>query len=449
MHHHHHHHPKLLRLRVLKRTMSYLDVSETMELAKTIQKTKVPGEICQLGGPPFIQHFVSIARADPQHLPTLLALTFSGMATVHTPVTHAELVFEERIGTGVSANVFRGRWKGMEVAIKKYHHQLVNIQEVLNEVAFLSVLECKQVIKCLGASVTSPHLYLVTEYFSMGSIYDMLHGKRAEERKGALPWDQQTAVKIALDTAQGLAYLHSMNVCHRDIKSQNLLLRNDFSACIADLGISRLVGPKMTKAMGTPRYMAPEVISGKPYDIKADVYSFAILFWETLSGKMPYGEITNGWQIASAVTSGRRPPIDPSWHDSIKLLLEKSWHQDATLRPNFPEIIQELENIKKCVLPTTIKWTSGLASGSSSALGSSSSSASGAPPLATTSLIWAPAGVPGANNNNNNNNSNFGGVMESNILLGTPASRALRSATTLAVSSSLPSEIMSPLRDGL
>ena len=105
---------------------------------------------------------------------------------------------------------------------------------------------------------------------------------------------------------------------------------------MADLGISRIVGPRMTKAMGTPRYMvifcwptpslslslsffvscsswshlsrcsffsrvrsfqAPEVIGGKLYDTSADVHSFGILYWELITGKMPYGELQNGWQV--------------------------------------------------------------------------------------------------------------------------------------------------------
>jgi hypothetical protein len=86
-------------LKILRRQISYLDLKETQLLATAIAKMKVPAEICRIGGPSFIQHFISIARADCQHLPTLLALTFSNLATVHMPIDPADL-------GNFSANIF-------------------------------------------------------------------------------------------------------------------------------------------------------------------------------------------------------------------------------------------------------------------------------------------------------------------------------------------------------
>lgn len=106
-------------------------------------------------------------------------------------------------------------------------------------------------------------------------------------------------MEIRLDmirsVANAISYLHTMNIVHRDLKSQNLLVDKDYRICVADLGISRVRSLRMTKGMGTPRYMAPELLEGKPYNEKADVYSFGILAWEILSQKLPYSEYSSPW----------------------------------------------------------------------------------------------------------------------------------------------------------
>lgn len=155
------------------------------------------------------------------------------------------------------------------------------------------------------------------------------------------------------------------------------------SACIADFGISRLAGPEMTKAMGTPRYMAPgilflvfvfvfclcvlfsfvvfvlmciltfhvtEVLAGKVYNTKADVYSFMILLWEILTRQLPFMTITNGWQLAGAVIGGSRPPVPDTWPSDLKELFATGWHADVNLRPSFADIVPRLTCIlAKCI----------------------------------------------------------------------------------------------------
>ena len=105
-------------------------------------------------------------------------------------------------------------------------------------------------------------------------------------------------LKIAHSIASSLEYLHEMNIIHRDMKTENLLLNTDFEICIADLGISCIRSQRMTKGMGTPRYMAPELLEGKPYGEKADVFSFSIIFWEIFAEQVPYqSEGLSAWFV--------------------------------------------------------------------------------------------------------------------------------------------------------
>lgn len=102
-------------------------------------------------------------------------------------------------------------------------------------------------------------------------------------------------IKIALDVARGMDYLHQCNIVHRDLKSANLLLSEHGDVKVADFGLSRMVDgvtATMTAETGTYRWMAPEVVLHEPYDGKCDVFSFGVVLWEVASGgKVPYGKV--------------------------------------------------------------------------------------------------------------------------------------------------------------
>ena len=99
--------------------------------------------------------------------------------------------------------------------------------------------------------------------------------------------------KILLQCAQGMSYLHSFRppIVHRDLKSHNLLVDHNWNVKVGDFGLSRLQSMDLMTAAGTPQWTAPEVIRHDHYTTKADVYSFSIIIYELLSGKIPYVEI--------------------------------------------------------------------------------------------------------------------------------------------------------------
>lgn len=100
----------------------------------------------------------------------------------------------------------------------------------------------------------------------------------------------------------------------------------------------------MTAETGTYRWMAPEVINHKPYDHKADVFSFAIVLWELVTLKVPYDKMTP-LQAALGVRQGFRLEIPPRVHPGLSKLIQQCWDEDPNARPVFGEIIIQLEDI--------------------------------------------------------------------------------------------------------
>ncbi|MBA0866286.1 hypothetical protein Goshw_019649 [Gossypium schwendimanii] len=101
----------------------------------------------------------------------------------------------------------------------------------------------------------------------------------------------------------------------------------------------------MTAETGTYRWMAPEVIEHKPYDHKADVFSFGVVLWEMLTGKLPYENLTPLQAAVGVVQKGLRPVIPQHTRPKFVELLERCWQQDPSLRPEFSEITNLLEDL--------------------------------------------------------------------------------------------------------
>uniref|UniRef100_A0A0A9D311 Protein kinase domain-containing protein n=1 Tax=Arundo donax TaxID=35708 RepID=A0A0A9D311_ARUDO len=104
----------------------------------------------------------------------------------------------------------------------------------------------------------------------------------------------------------------------------------------------------MTAETGTYRWMAPEIINHKPYDHKADVFSFVIVLWELATSKVPYDNMTP-LQAALGVRQGLRLEIPASVHPRLSKLIQQCWHEDPDVRPNFADIIVELEDMLRHV----------------------------------------------------------------------------------------------------
>ncbi|KAG7618875.1 Protein kinase domain [Arabidopsis thaliana x Arabidopsis arenosa] len=255
------------------------------------------------------------------------------------------LKFGHKIASGSYGDLYKGTYCSQEVAIKVLKPERLDSdleKEFAQEVFIMRKVRHKNVVQFIGACTKPPHLCIVTEFMPGGSVYDYLH-----KQKGV--FKLPTLFKVAIDICKGMSYLHQNNIIHRDLKAANLLMDENEVVKVADFGVARVKAQTgvMTAETGTYRWMAPEVIEHKPYDHKADVFSYGIVLWELLTGKLPYEYMTPLQAAVGVVQKGLRPTIPKNTHPKLAELLERLWEHDSTQRPDFSEIIEQLQEIAK------------------------------------------------------------------------------------------------------
>ncbi|CAF2250681.1 hypothetical protein YC2023_096220 [Brassica napus] len=256
-----------------------------------------------------------------------------------------QLKFGHKIASGSYGDLYKGTYCSQEVAIKVLKPERLDSdleKEFAQEVFIMRKVRHKNVVQFIGACTKPPHLCIVTEFMPGGSVYDYLHKQKGVFKLPAL-------LKVAIDICKGMNYLHQNNIIHRDLKAANLLMDEHEVVKVADFGVARVKAQTgvMTAETGTYRWMAPEVIEHKPYDHKADVFSYGIVLWELLTGKIPYEYMTPLQAAVGVVQKGLRPTIPKKTHPKMRELMERLWEKDPTLRPDFSEIIEQLQVIAK------------------------------------------------------------------------------------------------------
>lgn len=267
-----------------------------------------------------------------------------------------ELTFidgESNVGTGTFGEVKKCLWRKTLTAVKFLKEsndpktQADNVKSFIEELNILKKLRHPNILLYLGASIINPY-FLVTEYCQHGNLFKFLHEKHKRE---SISDDKR--IRWALGIAKGVNYLHSFNppILHRDLKSLNILLDQNYHIKIADFGWARLREEHMTKKRGTYQWMAPEVIDKGSYNEKADVYSFGIVLWELYVQKYPYENIHKN-DVAKNVVNNPdfRPPITDIIPSNVAELIKKCWDHDESKRPSYEIIIDSLETILKDLL---------------------------------------------------------------------------------------------------
>lgn len=199
------------------------------------------------------------------------------------------------VGHGGFGSVYRGVLSdGRQAAIKQLDRSSKQgDHEFRIEVDMLSRLHSPYLVGLLGYCADQDHRLLVYEYMPNGNLQEHLYSDGTSGNPPILNWE--TRMRIALDSAKGLEYLHecvSPPVIHRDFKSSNILLDSNFNAKVSDFGLAKLGSDKVgglvsTRVLGTHGYVAPEYALTGHLTTKSDVYSYGVVLLELLTGRVP------------------------------------------------------------------------------------------------------------------------------------------------------------------
>uniref|UniRef100_A0A7S2QG15 Protein kinase domain-containing protein n=1 Tax=Zooxanthella nutricula TaxID=1333877 RepID=A0A7S2QG15_9DINO len=269
------------------------------------------------------------------------------------------LSLQESVGTGCTAEVFRGFLDGRtEVAIKQidWNKSRLGASEQRafdREVAIMPRVNHENLVKFLGVGSLTRPLRIITEFCAGGCVFDLLHNSDEVE----LSWRHRH--KVCVDVASAMEYLHAFTpqIIHRDLKSLNLLLaeplRQDCLPMVkvSDFGLSRMKDQsgdewgKMTMAAGTCHWMAPEVASGSSYNEKVDVWSFSMIMFEVICREIPFEDEETA-DVGRLTIMGKRPDLEAVPPDCPRLMYDtmlNCWAHDPEKRPSFAVVLRALK----------------------------------------------------------------------------------------------------------
>ncbi|XP_058110529.1 wall-associated receptor kinase 2-like isoform X1 [Magnolia sinica] len=273
------------------------------------------------------------------------------------------------VGEGGNGTVYKGILPDKRiVAVKK--SKIVDetqIEQFINEVHVLSQINHRNIVKLLGCCLEAEVPILVYEFISNGTLSEHIHGEGYEGHASSISLENR--LRIAAETAGALYYLHSAAstpIFHRDVKSANILLDDNFTAKVSDFGASRLVPLDHTRittlVMGTWGYLDPEYHQTGQLTEKSDVYSFGVVLVELLTGEGPISSIRSqdkkslSRYFLSSMKENRLYEIleervrDEGDEEQLMLvaqLAKRCLKPKGEERPTMKEVVVELEGLRK------------------------------------------------------------------------------------------------------
>ena len=247
-----------------------------------------------------------------------------------------------KIGSGASGVVDLMKSKHSSdtiYAVKTFHNKLSPDEEkhFFGEIETMAALDNQFILKIEGYQIPNEtnewKAAIVMEYAGNGSLRDMM-------RSG----EEYDKVKVLWEIAHGMKYLHKSGKIHCDLKPENVMFGEGMKVKIGDFGLSRDEGNTMTMGMGTPSYMAPELMETSHYNRKVDVFAFGQMMIEVMSGEPIFPRDMLQVNIIAKMQQKQLPEIPESVEEPFRSLAMRCRSMDPEERPEFSEIEDELLN---------------------------------------------------------------------------------------------------------
>jgi len=259
-----------------------------------------------------------------------------------------QYIIQSKLGEGGMGAVYKAEQPAIHraVALKVLSANLTSDPEALGrfkrEVDIIAELEHPYILPLYDFGQVDDNPYIVMRYMGRGSLYELLR-----ERKLSQP----ELLRVLRQVAEALDYAHARDVIHRDLKPGNVLLDESGNACLADFGLAKTMAGSRDltttgSILGTPAYMSPEQARGDRLDARSDIYSFAILVYEALSGQLPFHANTSMEYIQKQLTEA--PPsivtVAPRLPPAVGEVLRRGMAKERAQRPaRATELIDALE----------------------------------------------------------------------------------------------------------
>ena len=266
------------------------------------------------------------------------------------------------LAQGAYGVLYRGLYEGEQVAVKLLRtdgcspeEQIEIFQEFRKEVSIMASVHHANVVALKGVCYSGSEIGMVMELVDSGDLHHLIKDKA---KTLSIP----ICIKIAFDIAEGLHFLHNLPtpILHRDLKPGNVLLASDdtkwkYTAKLADFGLSTVqyLYKLKERAVETPIWLPPEILSGGSYAAPSDVFAFGIIFYEMIERRGPYDNFDFRFlnELEEDIISGKRCDLShtQTYHPGIAKLISACWHGDPKQRPNFKEVMETLIDLTKPV----------------------------------------------------------------------------------------------------